>query len=271
MADGAVATGRQSETLDDGMRLAFREDGGGDDMGRCGFFWLGGFMSDMEGSKAESLAGLARESRRPSLRFDYGGHGASGGLFTDGTISQWLGHSLHMFRTRTKGRRIVVGSSMGGWLAMVMYRWLKANDPRAARRIAGLVLIAPAADMTKDLMWDRFGATARSELADTGVHLRPSAYGDPYPITARLIEDGAEHLLLGQGLACDCPVRILQGDADSDVPPEHAIAVYDAISGSDVTLTMIKGGDHRLSAPGQLAIIRETALALANRADGINS
>lgn len=263
-------SGTGFETIS-GERIAFREDGGGDDMGRCGFSWLGGFMSDMTGTKAESLAGLARESRRPSLRFDYSGHGASGGMFVDGTISAWLEQSLHMFRTRTLGRRIVAGSSMGGWLAMLLYRWLREHDPRAARRVAGLVLIAPAADMTEDLMWNEFGVGARADLAETGVTRRPSQYGDPYPITTRLIEDGRRHLMLKKGLDCDCPVRILQGDADTEVPPEHAIKVYDALRGSDVTLTMVKGGDHRLSAPGQLRIIRETVLALANRADGISA
>lgn len=254
----------------DSNRIAFREDGGGDDMGRCGFFWLGGFMSDMEGSKAETLAGLARESRRPSLRFDYSGHGKSGGLFVDGTISTWLEQSLHMFTRHTGGRRIIIGSSMGGWLAMLLLRALQQRDPRAARRIAGLVLIAPAADMTADLMWEKFPAGVRSELAEKGVYLRPSPYGDPYPITARLISDGENHLMLKDGLDCDCPVRILQGDADVDVPPEHAIKVYDAIRGSDVTLTMIKDGDHRLSSPGHLRLIRETVLRLADRADGIS-
>lgn len=254
----------------DGNRLAFREDGGGDDMGRCGFFWLGGFMSDMEGTKAETLAGLARESRRPSLRFDYSGHGKSGGLFVDGTISAWLEQALHMFTRYTGGRRIVVGSSMGGWLALLLLRKLQQSDPRAARRIAGIVLIAPAADMTADLMWETFPASVRAELAEKGLHMRPSQYGDPYPITVALIKDGESHLMLKDGLDCDCPVRILQGDADVDVPPEHAIKVYDAIRSSDVTLTMIKGGDHRLSSPAQLRLIRETVLRLADRADGIS-
>lgn len=263
-------SGIQFDSLSGDIDLAFCEDGGGDDMGRCGFFWLGGFKSDMAGSKAESLAALARECRRPSLRFDYSGHGRSGGLFVDGTISAWLEQTLHMFRRHTNGRRVVIGSSMGGWLALLLLQALQKRDPRAARRIAGLVLIAPAADMTADLMWDCFPADARAELAEKGVYLRPSQYGDPYPITSRLIADGEGHLLLKDGLDCDCPVRILQGDADVDVPPEHAIKVYDAIRGSDVTLTMVKGGDHRLSTPGQLMLIRETVLRLADRADGIN-
>ena len=186
------------------------------------------------------------------MRFDYSGHGKSDGLFVDGTISAWLEQSLHMFTRRTRGRRIVIGSSMGGWLALLLLRALQETDPRAMRRIAGLVLIAPAADMTADLMWNEFSAAARRDLSEKGIHLRPSEYGDPYPITARLIADGESHLMLGEGLDCECPVRILQGDADIAVPPAHAVKVYDALRGSDVTLTLIKGGDHRLSTPGQL-------------------
>src|SRR5688500_16783436 len=109
----------------DGDRLAFREDGG-EDLGRCGFFWLGGFKSDMEGAKAEAIAALARETRRPSLRFDYSGHGKSGGVFTEGTISRWLGQSLHMFTAHAPGRRIVIGSSMGGWLVLLLVRSLRS-------------------------------------------------------------------------------------------------------------------------------------------------
>jgi pimeloyl-ACP methyl ester carboxylesterase len=255
-------------TAPDGTELAYREDGG-EDLGRCGLFWLGGFKSDMEGSKAEALAGLARDTRRSALRFDYSGHGASGGFFVDGTISLWLAQSLYMFTRLAPGRRIIVGSSMGGWLALLLYRALQEQDPRAARRVAGMVLIAPAADMTADLMWDIFPDEVKEELAEKGVALRPSQYGEPYPITARLITDGEQHLLLKSGLACDCPVRILQGDCDPDVPPDHALKVFDALSGSDITLTLVKGGDHRLSAPGQLTLIRETALRLAERADGV--
>jgi pimeloyl-ACP methyl ester carboxylesterase len=122
-----------------GAKLAFHQDGSADDLGRCGFFWLGGFMSDMTGTKAESLAALARETRRPGLRFDYSGHGQSGGLFTDGTISDWLEQAIHMFIAKTNSKRIVVGSSMGGWLALLLARTLLRDDPRAAKRIAGIV------------------------------------------------------------------------------------------------------------------------------------
>jgi pimeloyl-ACP methyl ester carboxylesterase len=257
------------ETMPDGIDIAWRQDGG-EDLGRCGFFWLCGFRSDMEGAKAETLAVLARETRRLSLRFDYSGHGQSGGLFVDGSISLWLSQALHMFTKHASGRRIVIGSSMGGWLAMLLYRQLKMKDPAAARRIAGLVLIAPATDMTADLMWDEFDDAAREALATAGVYLRPSQYGEPYPITARLITDGEKHLMLKQGLACDCPVRILQGDQDPDVPPSHAMKVFEAIHGGDVAMTLVKGGDHRLSSPGQLKLIRETVMALANRSDGLS-
>ncbi|HUR44220.1 MAG TPA: alpha/beta fold hydrolase [Aestuariivirga sp.] len=259
----------QFEKLADGTAIAYREDGGSGALGRCGFFWLGGLKSDMEGAKAETIAGLARETRRPSLRFDYGGHGRSGGLFVDGTISGWLSQSLHMFARKSRGRRIVVGSSMGGWLALLLLRKLLAEDQAGAARIAGLVLLAPACDMTADLMWSVFPKPVRLELEEKGVWMQPSAHGDPYPITARLIEDGKRHLLLRQGMDCPCPVRILQGDSDPDVPPAHALKIFEALRGTDISLTLIKGGDHRLSTPPQLALLREAALRMAERADGI--
>lgn len=249
-----------------GAQIAYREDGSAES-GRCGFFWLGGFKSDMEGSKAESLATLAGRTGRPSLRFDYSGHGASGGAFTDGTISGWLDQSCHMFLARAQGPRIVVGSSMGGWLALLLYRHMMRTNPEAARRIHGLVLLAPAADMTADLMWDVFPESVKRDITEKGVWARPSAYGAPYEITRGLIEDGKRHLMLAAGLAVDCPVRILQGDADPDVPPAHAAKVFAALQGHDVTLTLIKGGDHRLSAETHLRLLGETVLALAERAD----
>jgi pimeloyl-ACP methyl ester carboxylesterase len=262
-------TDTQYETMADGTTIAYREDGG-DAAGRCGFFWLGGFRSDMTGSKADSLAALARDTRRSAIRFDYSGHGESGGFFVDGSISTWLEQSLTMFTRKAPGKRIIVGSSMGGWLAMLLYRTLRREEPREARRVAGLVLIAPATDFTSDLMWRSFSDEIKAELAEKGVYMRPSLYGDPYPITAKLITDGDKNLMLRDGLDCECPVRILQGDADPDVPPAHALRVFDALRGDDVTITLVKGGDHRLSTPGQLALIRETVVRLAERADGIS-
>ena len=259
----------QFEPAPDGTSIAFREDGGASPS-RCGFFWLGGFKSSMEGTKAETLATLARDTRRSLLRFDYSGHGQSGGLFADGTISAWLEQSFHMFTNRSPGRRIIVGSSMGGWLALLLLYKLAFENPQAAARVAGLVLIAPAVDMTADLMWDVFSPEARADLAKRGVWMRPSQYGEPYPVTAKLIDDGRRHLMLHRGQKCACPVRILQGDSDPDVPATHGINVFEALSGDDITFTLIKGGDHRLSAPGQLELIRETVLRLAERADGVS-
>lgn len=257
------------ENAPDGTPIAYREDGRSD-LGRCGFVWLGGYKSDMEGSKAEALAALARETRRPCLRFDYSGHGASGGLFVDGTISKWLSQSAHMLTQHGQGPRILVGSSMGGWLSLLLYRQLQRQNPQAARRIMGLVLLAPAADMTADLMWDHFPAEVRAELDEKGVWMRPSAYGEPYAITRRLIEDGRNHLMLADGIDVHCPVRILQGDVDPDVPAAHAVRLFGALRGTDVTLTLIKGGDHRLSTPGNLALLRETVLRLAERSEGVS-
>ncbi len=247
--------------------LAYLKDGPNDDLGPCGFFWLGGFMSEMTGSKGESLADLARIKRRNCLRFDYSGHGQSAGLFTDGTISLWLEQATHMFLKHTRNKRIIVGSSMGGWLALLLARRLQREDTAAFNRIGGLLLIAPATDMTMDLMWQQMAEADRESLVTQGIWHQPSDYGAPYPITLRLIEDGERHRIFGEGLSLPFPTRILQGDDDTDVPPDHAMKTMAALRG-DVTLTLVKGGDHRLSTPSQLRIIRETALQLALRADG---
>jgi pimeloyl-ACP methyl ester carboxylesterase len=251
-----------------GTRLAYRHDGGNDELGLTGFFWLGGYKSTMMGAKAEALAELAAATRRKALRFDYSGHGESDGLFIDGTISAWLEQATHMFLHHTKGRRIIVGSSMGGWLALLLVRKLYAEDINAYKRIRGLVLIAPATDMTRDLMWAQFSDRNKLELEQTGVYLRPSDYGEPYTITARLLSDGEDHLIFPAGLELPFPVRILQGSHDHDVPASHGFKTFEALRGSDVSLTLIKDGDHRLSNPSQLQVIKETVLQLAQRADG---
>ena len=250
-----------------GFRLAWLKDGSPDDLGPTGFFWLGGFMSEMTGTKGEDLAALARSTRRNCLRFDYSGHGQSAGAFTDGTISLWLEQATHMFLRHTRNRRIIVGSSMGGWLALLLARRLMREDPAAFRRIGGMVLIAPAADMTSALMWPEMNETDRDALLRDGVWHRPSAYGAPYPITLKLIEDGLAHGLLQEKMGLPFPVRIVQGTEDEDVPPKHALRVMEALEG-DVTLTLVKGGDHRLSSPPQLRVIREAVLQLALRSDG---
>jgi pimeloyl-ACP methyl ester carboxylesterase len=247
--------------------LAYLKDGPDDERGVTGFFWLGGFMSDMTGSKAEALATVARSQRRTCFRFDYSGHGQSSGLFTEGTISLWLEQATHMFLSHTHNKRIIVGSSMGGWLALLLARRLAKEDPYAFSRIGGLVLIAPATDMTNELIWPRMSDADRLTLVRDGRWHQPSDYGAPYPISLALIEDGTRHCLFGETQSFPFPVRILQGTDDTDVPVEHAMKTMELIKG-DITLTLIKGGDHRLSTAPHLRIIQETVLQLARRADG---
>lgn len=247
--------------------LAWAKDGSGDEWGPTGFFWLGGFMSDMTGAKGEALADLARSQRRTCLRFDYSGHGQSSGLFVDGTISHWLEQATHMYLRHTRNKRIIVGSSMGGWLALLLARRLAKEDPTAFRRIGGMVLIAPATDMTSDLIWPKMSEEARHTLVREGLWRQPSEYGAPCPISLALIEDGTRHNLFGKLLSLPFPVRILQGTEDTDVPVAHALKTMELIKG-DVTLTLVKAGDHRLSTQNQLRLLQETVLGLARRADG---
>jgi len=220
-----------------------------------GLFWLGGFNSDMKGTKALALDQWAADHSRACVRFDYSGHGESGGKFVDGTIGRWLEESLVVFEQFCAGPQVVIGSSMGGWMALLLAREV-AKRPRNAA-LAGLVLIAPAPDFTEELMWKGFSPGIRQEIETTGVWLRPSQYGDgtPYPITRALIEEGRNHLLLGGSIDVGCPVRILQGRQDPDVPWQHAFALAHRLPADDVVLTMIQDGDHRLSRPQDLARI----------------
>ena len=226
--------------------IAVRRDAGGGP----GLFWLGGFKSDMKGAKAEALSQWARENGRACVRFDYSGHGESGGDFREGTIGRWLEESLAVFEQHTQGPQVVIGSSMGGWIALLLLRALRQKA--AAGRAAGLVLIAPAVDFTEVLMWQRFPAKVKKEIEEKGVWLRPSEYGEPYPITRGLIEDGRKHLLLGHMIETGCPVRVLQGVQDPDVPWNHAVDLTARLAQDDVVLTLVKDGDHRLSRPEDL-------------------
>jgi pimeloyl-ACP methyl ester carboxylesterase len=214
-----------------------------------GLFWLGGFKSDMKGTKAEALARFAADNGRGLVRFDYSGHGESRGDFADGTIGRWLEESVAVFSAFCRGPQVVIGSSMGGWLALLLARELRrAVAPNAS--IAAMVLIAPAVDFTEALMWSRFSAEVRQEIETKGFWQRPSQYGnEPYPITRRLIEEGRRHLLLGGLIETGCPVRILQGVEDPDVPWGHAVELVSRLSQDDVVLTLVKDGDHRLSRP----------------------
>ncbi|MBU6298417.1 MAG: alpha/beta hydrolase [Alphaproteobacteria bacterium] len=222
-----------------------------------GVVWLGGFMSDMTGTKAQAVDAWAARAGLACLRFDYSGHGRSSGVFTDGTISRWRDDALAVIDAQSRGPQILVGSSMGGWIAMLVAR---------LRPVAGLVLIAPAADMTELLMWRRMPEEVRREIMEQGVWLRRSEYGDgPYPITRALIEDGRSNLILGETISLSCPVRILQGMADPDVPWQHAMKLADMIEG-DVAMTLVKNGDHRLSTPSDIRLLERMLDALVEDA-----
>jgi pimeloyl-ACP methyl ester carboxylesterase len=219
-----------------------------------GLIWLGGFNSDMKGTKALALDGWAAEHGRACVRFDYSGHGESGGAFIDGTIGRWLEESVAVFEQFCRGPQVVIGSSMGGWMALLLAREI-AKRQMSEVSLAGLVLIAPAPDFTEQLMWNGFPPEVQEEIQTKGVWMRPSQYGDAYPITRALIEDGRNHLLLGSAIDVGCPVRILQGAQDPDVPWQHAFALAHRLPTEDVVLTMIQDGDHRLSRPQDIARI----------------
>jgi pimeloyl-ACP methyl ester carboxylesterase len=218
-----------------------------------GLFWLSGYKSDMKGTKAEALAQWAEREGRGIVRFDYSGHGESEGAFTDGTIGRWLADSLAVFDACCRGPQILIGSSMGGWLALLLVRELKRRGQAAAAPVIGMVLIAPAVDFTEELMWRRFTPAIKRELEETGVWKRPSEYSpEPYLVTRQLIEEGRKHLLLGGLIETGCAVRILQGVEDPDVPWQHAVELVSRLASDDVVLTLVKDGDHRLSRPDDI-------------------
>jgi pimeloyl-ACP methyl ester carboxylesterase len=247
----------------DARKIAMRERAGS----APGILWLGGFKSDMNGTKAAALDAWAAAQGRAMIRFDYSGHGESGGEFTDGTIGRWLEESIAVFEACCRGPQIVVGSSMGGWLALLLVRSL-AQRAVARATVSGLVLIAPAVDFTEELMWKRFPPDIKRSVEETGGWARPSAYGNgPYLITRKLIQEGRSHLLLGGLIEPGCPVRILQGVKDPDVPWQHAVELVSRIARDDVVLTLVKDGDHRLSRPEDI----ERLLAALAEFEGLQS
>jgi len=203
----------------------------------------------MQGSKAAALDRWALQQGRAIVRFDYSGHGESGGEFAEGTIGRWLEESLAVFDAFCRGRQVVIGSSMGAWLALLLTREL-AGCREGAGSVTGLVLVAPAVDFTEELMWKRFPPEAKRAIEQAGRWMRPSEYSaEPYLITRGLIEDGRRHLLLAGMIETGCPVRILQGVQDTDVPWPHAVELTARFAQDDVVLTLVKDGDHRLSRP----------------------
>lgn len=254
-------TDRQPQFLDvpsrDGemRRIAYLSEPG-EDRSRPGLVWFSGFNSVMTSTKASALAGWAATQGLSMVRFDYSGHGQSGGAFTDGTIGQWLEESIAVLKNVAHGPQILVGSSMGGWIVLLILRAIANASPMAAglAPVRGAVLIAPAWDMTQELMWSKFSRAARNELTEKGAIERPSRYEDgPYIITRTLIEEGRNHLIGGGGFDPRCPVRIMQGVQDPDVPWRHAYALLHGLETDDVMLSLVDDGDHRLSRPPDIA------------------
>ncbi len=245
-------------TLDteDGRRIAYHKtEAVGASAASPGVVFLGGFRSDMTGAKATHVEAWARERGRACLRFDYTGHGASSGAFEALGVGDWTRDAETAHDRLTTGPQILVGSSMGGWIALLLAK-------RRPDRVAGLVGIAAAPDFTEDLMWASFTDAERAELARAGRIERPSDYDAPYVLTAKLIEDGRAHLVLRDPSPAPFPVRLLHGSADADVPESVARRLFAHLDGPDVRLTLIKNGDHRLSEPAELRLLSQTLDAL---------
>lgn len=237
-----------------GRRIAFFRNAGAGP----GVMFLGGFMSDMTGTKATHLEAWAKDAGRSFVRFDYSGHGASSGRFADGTIGQWAEDAEAVLLACTEGPQVLVGSSMGGWIALLLAR-------RHPGRVAGLVTVAAAPDFT-DAMWMGFSEADRTELMETGAIVRPSDYDAPYTITRALIEEGRAHRVFDRPLDLPFPVRMLQGTEDRSVPRAMALKLMDHASGPDIRLSLVKGGDHSLSAPANLAHLIASVKEVLGRA-----
>jgi len=239
-----------------GRRLAYHRHAGTGP----GIVFFGGFKSDMEGTKALWLEDWARAQGRAFLRFDYSGHGQSSGAFTEGCIGDWAADARDALDALTEGPQILVGSSMGGWIALLLARAVPG-------RVAGMVTIAAAPDFTEDSMWAGFGEEERRQIMDEGQIALPSEYGEPYIITRRLIEDGRDHLVLRSPLNLPFPVRFLQGTADEDVDKSVALTLLDHATGPDMRLTLVRGADHRFSDPDCLDLIGAALDEVSTRAD----
>ena len=226
----------QTLTTKEGRTIAFHQTPGKGP----GVVFLGGLKSDMQGSKAIFLEDWARRTGRAFLRFDYSGHGESSGAFTDGCIGDWAEDAEAAILTLTEGPQVLVGSSMGGWQALLFAR-------RHPDLVAGLVGIAAAPDFTEDGMWDSWSAAQKAEMERTGQVALPSDYGEPYIITRRMIEDGRQQLVLRSPLVINAPVRLLQGTADADVDMSVALRLLAHMDGPDIRLELVKGADHRFS------------------------
>lgn len=230
-------------TRDDGATIAYHRSPGASP----GVVFLTGFRSDMTGGKAVALEAACRARGRAYLRFDYTGHGQSSGAFTEGTIGQWAADAVFVLERLTEGPQVLVGSSMGGWIMLLAALRLGA-------RVAGLVGIAAAPDFTEDLIWHQADASVRETLRRDGVWHEPSAYSpEPTPITLSLIEESRRHLLLRTPIPLACPVRLIHGMRDPDVPWQTSLRLAERLDSRDVELVLVKDGDHRLSTEADLA------------------
>jgi pimeloyl-ACP methyl ester carboxylesterase len=241
-----------------GATIAYRRTAGA----APGVLFLGGFRSDMTGLKATALERACREAGRAFVRFDYSGHGASSGGFEAGTIGRWADDATAILDEVASGRQVLVGSSMGGWIMLLVAL-------RRPERIAGLIGIAAAPDFTEDLMWALYDASARAVLRRDGIRHEASQYdAQAYPITWQLIEEAREHLLLRAPIAIRCPVRLLHGMRDPDVPWQTALRIAERLQSEDVEVALIKDGDHRLSRDADIARLTATVEALCRAAGG---
>ena len=238
-----------------GVSIAYHKSAGR----QPGLMFLGGFMSDMTGTKATALEAYARARGRAFVRFDYQGHGASSGRFEDGTIGLWAEDAIAVLDAVAEGPQILIGSSMGGWIMLL-------TALARPERVAGLVGIAAAPDFTEDLMWQRYPPDVRATLERDGVYQEPSEYSEePYTITMGLIEDGRQHLLLRNPIPLACPIRLIHGQQDEAVPWRTALTIMDQVTSDDVEVTLVKAGDHRLSEPGDLARLSRVLDGLIER------
>jgi pimeloyl-ACP methyl ester carboxylesterase len=245
-------------TRSDGNRLAYVHTPGD----APGVLFCGGFMSDMNGTKAQALETTCRHMNRAFTRFDYLGHGRSSGEFTAGTIGRWADDATAVLDLFDPEPHVIVGSSMGGWIMLLVA--LARRE-----RVAGLVGIAAAPDFTEKLMWLGYDKETRETLRRDGMYLEPSIYGEePYPITLKLIVEGRDHLLLDAPIPVACPVRLLHGMQDPDVPWRHSLALAEALLSADVRTSFIKDGDHRLSRDQDIALICQTVAELCEQIGG---
>lgn len=244
----------------DGVSIAYHHHAGT----APGVVWLGGYRSDMEGTKALELEAAARAAGVQTTRFDYSGHGQSGGDFLDGAISLWTQQARAVIEHITDGPQVLVGSSMGAWVALRLTQIL--NTSSTDQPVAGLVLLAPAPDFTVELMEPQLTDAQRAQIEELGYFEEPTPYGpEPNRFTRKLFDDGRQNRVMTGPLDTFCPVHIIQGQADPDVPWQHAQRLFELLPKDDATIAYVKDGDHRLSRPDDIAMITRAALAMIER------